>query len=135
MLVNEKKAKSALNKKMNKAEATIKSERKAEDFIRKADKKLEHSKLKKGLDYIPTMIQLIKSYIKKEYSEIPLGTILAILAALIYWVAPIDIIPDFVPFAGYIDDGAVVTACLTMVKSDLDEFKAWCSINKGNTSL
>ena len=52
---------------------------------------------------VPVMISLIKSYIEKEYTEIPLGTIIAVISALIYVVSPIDIIPDSIPGAGYID--------------------------------
>ena len=74
---------------------------------------------------IPLLISCLKSYIKREYTEIPLGSMLAIVSALIYWVSPIDIIPDCIPGVGYIDDTAVVLACLAMVKADLDDYKKW----------
>ena len=37
------------------------------------------------LAIVPTMISLVRSYTKKEYTEIPLGTIIAIVSALIYF--------------------------------------------------
>ena len=50
---------------------------------------------------------------------------MAIISALIYFVSPFDIIPDSIPGAGYIDDGVVITVCLKMVDSDLQEYKIW----------
>ena len=72
------------------------------------------------------MYQLVESYIKREYTDIPLTSIISILAALIYVVSPIDLIPDFIPVAGYLDDVAVVTLVLSLgVGHDLEKYKSW----------
>ena len=71
------------------------------------------------------MISLIRNYVKKEYTEIPLGTIIAILSALIYIISPIDFVPDAIPGAGYIDDALVIGACLKLVSSDVDDYEKW----------
>ena len=39
-----------------------------------------------------------------NYKKIPFGTIAAVVASLLYFVSPIDVIPDFIPVIGYIDD-------------------------------
>lgn len=52
------------------------------------------------------------------------------ISALIYFVSPVDIIPDFLPVVGYLDDAAVVAACIKLVKSDIDDYKQWRKINK-----
>lgn len=57
------------------------------------------------------MILLVRNYIKKEYTEIPLGSIIAIISALIYVISPADLIPDNIPGIGYLDDAAVVAVC------------------------
>ena len=41
-----------------------------------------------------------------------------------YALSPIDLIPDFIPLVGYVDDAAVIAACLAMVREDLARFKA-----------
>lgn len=56
---------------------------------------------------------------------IGIGSIIAIVSATAYLVSPVDLIPDFIPGAGYLDDVAVVGACLDPVKSDVDEYVAW----------
>lgn len=82
--------------------------------------------LGKVIDDIISMYQLVESYIKQEYTDIPLTSIISILAALIYVVSPIDLIPDFIPGAGYLDDFAVVTFVLSLgVGHDLEKYKSW----------
>lgn len=127
MKISDKKATAALEKKAKKAEKYVNNKKKSERLVNKADTKVDRVKLKGALEYIPTMIALIKSYIKREYSEIPVGTIVTIIAAVIYFVSPIDLIPDFIVGLGYIDDASVVAVCCAAVKADLDEYREWCN--------
>jgi uncharacterized membrane protein YkvA (DUF1232 family) len=39
----------------------------------------------------------------------PLWVKLSIVAALGYFICPVDLIPDFIPFTGYLDDLAMLT--------------------------
>ncbi len=47
------------------------------------------------------------------------------LGALIYFVSPVDLIPDMIPGVGYVDDAAVIAFALTMVGDDLEDYKNW----------
>jgi uncharacterized membrane protein YkvA (DUF1232 family) len=49
----------------------------------------------------------------------------AIVAALLYVLSPIDLLPDFIPIVGYVDDALVVAACLALVEQDLINYKEW----------
>ncbi|MGI1660022.1 MAG: YkvA family protein [Desulfitobacterium sp.] len=71
------------------------------------------------------LIQIVKAYITKEYREIPIGSIIAIFAALIYFLSPIDIIFDYIPGVGYVDDMFVLGLVLKQVDSDLLNFRDW----------
>ncbi|MGE4272754.1 MAG: YkvA family protein [Desulfitobacterium sp.] len=71
------------------------------------------------------LIQIVKAYISKEYREIPIGSIVAIFAALIYFLSPIDIIFDYIPGVGYVDDMFVLGLVLKQVDSDLQKFRDW----------
>ena len=42
-----------------------------------------------------------------------------------YVLNPFDLVPDFIPLVGQIDDAAVVAACLLMVRQDLHRYKKW----------
>lgn len=83
------------------------------------------SNAKKIVDDIPKLIWLVRDYKNKRYREIPYASIVAIVAAFIYIVSPIDLIPDVVPLAGWLDDIAVVSIVLNIVSNDLDDYWDW----------
>ena len=108
------------------AEVLLQDEDKMERFLQRLEKKLRIVPLVGDrLAVVPVMVSLLKNYYKKEYTDIPIGTILAIISALLYFVSPIDIVPDSVPALGYFDDAAVVTACWMLVESDVKEYTQW----------
>ena len=124
--MNEEQAEEELKKGYDKAKKLLEDTDKIEVFLQKIEKKLKViPKVGETFAIVPTMISLIRNYVKKEYTEIPLGTIIAILSALIYIISPIDFVPDAIPGAGYIDDALVIGACLKLVGSDVDDYEKW----------
>jgi uncharacterized membrane protein YkvA (DUF1232 family) len=75
--------------------------------------------------YLMGMIRLIRAYHQREYRDSSSQSLLIIIAALIYFVSPDDVIPDSVPVFGHIDDALVVRLALKSVAADLDAFMAW----------
>lgn len=119
-------AQEELKKNYGKAEKILKSEDKFEKFMRKLEKKIEGLPMGASvLSYIPTMGSLVNAYVKRKYTEVPVGTIIAIVAALIYYIAPTDVIPDSIPVIGKIDDIGVIATCLPLIKKDLDDYVLW----------
>ena len=57
----------------------------------------------------------------------PMRLIVAFLLGIAYLVSPIDIVPDVIPFAGWIDDLVVVTAVLRLARFDLERYRRWRS--------
>ncbi|MFR1842219.1 MAG: YkvA family protein [Oscillospiraceae bacterium] len=128
---DENQAQNELKKGYKKAEILLHDENKLEIFLQKIENKLTIVPIVgNALSYIPVMISMIRSYVRKEYTEIPIGSIISMISALIYFVSPVDIISDFLPVVGYLDDAAVVAACIKLVKSDIDDYKQWRKINK-----
>jgi uncharacterized membrane protein YkvA (DUF1232 family) len=74
---------------------------------------------------IKLFFAIIQDYVKGNYREVPYWTIAAIVAALLYVLSPVDLIPDFIPVVGYVDDALVMAACLKMVEQDLYKYKEW----------
>ena len=70
-------------------------------------------------------MSLVKDYYKGNYRNIPYKTISAAVVGLLYVINPIDIIPDFIPFIGHIDDVLVLRFCLKLVEKDLAKYKSW----------
>lgn len=89
------------------------------------EKKAKSGALNRFVNEIKLMFSMVQDYWKGEYREVPWMTIAAIVAALLYVISPVDLIPDFIPGIGLVDDAAVVAACLTMVQSDFEAYKEW----------
>ena len=81
--------------------------------------------LAKFVDDCKLLIVAVKDYWHGKYKRIPYWTIAAIVVALLYVLNPFDLIPDFIPIFGQIDDAAVVAACLLLVRQDLQKYKKW----------
>ena len=130
---NEETAKKELEKGYKDAEKLLEDSEKMEAFLQKLENKLKVIPVAGDtLAMVPIMISLIRSYIKKEYTEIPIGTIVAVISALAYVLSPVDVITDVIPGIGYIDDAAVILACLKLVGSDVEEYQKWRKDNKKN---
>jgi uncharacterized membrane protein YkvA (DUF1232 family) len=98
-------------------------------LIGKEDKlkeKLEdNSYLEPFSDDLMLFMGLIKDYYKGDYRKIPFRTISAGVIGAIYTLNPIDLIPDSIPFIGYIDDALVLKFCLKQAQKDLQKYKVW----------
>ena len=123
---DEQKALKELEKGYKEAEKLLENEDKLERFLQRLEKKLKIIPIAGDkLAVVPVMASLLKNYAEKEYTDIPIGTIIAIISALMYFVSPIDFVPDSIPVLGYFDDAAVVSACWKLVQSDVDEYVEW----------
>jgi uncharacterized membrane protein YkvA (DUF1232 family) len=75
--------------------------------------------------YLQAMLRLIRAYAGGLYREIPRDAFLTIVAALSYLVDPFDLIPDEIPFLGFVDDTTVIAFALSRTKGALDDFMEW----------
>jgi uncharacterized membrane protein YkvA (DUF1232 family) len=81
--------------------------------------------LSKFVDDCKLLIAAVKDYWHGKYRRIPYWTIAAIVVSLLYVLNPLDLIPDFIPLLGQVDDAAVLAACLLLVRQDLHKYKKW----------
>lgn len=109
------------------AEQHSKDKGKASQLVQKASKKASKNQnsLNGVWSTLQTFIQMIKAWVKGEYKEIPYRTLIMILIGLLYFVSPIDLIPDFILGLGLIDDVAVISFLMKGIKKDLQSFKDW----------
>jgi uncharacterized membrane protein YkvA (DUF1232 family) len=80
---------------------------------------------KESWAYLQAMLRLLNSYQRGEYREVPVKALISIIAAIAYVVNPFDLIPDSVPFLGYLDDAAVIAFAVRRTKDVLDDFMLW----------
>ena len=124
--ISEKEAKSALNANKKQAEELLQDKEKMNSFLAQLDKKFNAiTGFKDKFNDIPIIIQLIKDYTSGRYKAIPLGTIIALICALIYFLSPVDLIPDTIPGVGYLDDLTVIGLAIKFASTDFDDYKEW----------
>ena len=73
-----------------------------------------------------TMTQLLTDCARGIYEKLPRWTVFGLTAALVYAFSPIDLILDIIPFAGYLDDTAVIWLILELgLARDLMQYRDW----------
>jgi uncharacterized membrane protein YkvA (DUF1232 family) len=103
-------------------------------LLKKLSEKIAATNFKevKAKDKFLVLGRMIKAYAMGQYREIPWKTLLLITAGIIYFVNPLDLIPDWIPFAGLTDDFGILMWIYTSLKSDIDLFMAWENAQKSN---
>lgn len=109
----------------NKADDYINDKDKAKKLVDEAKKKAKRKgPLEELWEDIQLLFGIISDWATGKYTDVPKGSIIAIIIGLLYFVSPIDLIPDFLP-GGLLDDAAVLALVIAQVKSDLDKYKQW----------
>jgi uncharacterized membrane protein YkvA (DUF1232 family) len=83
------------------------------------------SLLSRQLSKIKFLVMMLKDYWNGEYREVPWGIIASIVVVLIYILSPIDLIPDFIPGAGYIDDVGLLGFVWKFISYDVEKYCQW----------
>ena len=74
---------------------------------------------------VPLMASMVKSYVSKEYTAVSPKVVIALVSAFLYLVKSKDLIPDYIPVIGLVDDLAVAAVALTVCKPELEAYAAW----------
>ena len=96
------------------------------DAYKKASEKNDVGTLAhEAWETLQTMFRLIRASVSGEYTGVPTSTVAAAVAVFIYFLSPIDLIPDFIPVLGLLDDVALVAWFSTTLKHEMDRFHEW----------
>lgn len=74
---------------------------------------------------LAVLLRMMTAWAQRSYQRVPWTVLLLVTGAVVYFVAPIDLIPDALIGIGFVDDVAVVTAVVRTVRDELDRFRAW----------
>jgi uncharacterized membrane protein YkvA (DUF1232 family) len=69
--------------------------------------------------------RLSRAYASGEYKALPWKSVMTILAAIIYFMNPVDLIPDFIPGIGLTDDFGVLIWVYNALSAEIDRFLEW----------
>jgi uncharacterized membrane protein YkvA (DUF1232 family) len=73
-------------------------------------------------DKVRTLLRMLRAYINGEYREIPWRSLLMIIGSLIYFLMPLDLIPDFIPVTGFADDISIIFLVFNSINEDITAF-------------
>lgn len=131
---NEKRAQKELKQGHRQAQKLLREPDKLEQFLQTLEKKLDQIPIiGKELKMLPILVSLLRSYVKQDYQEVPVATIVAITSALIYFLSPMDGLPDFIPLYGYSDDAIVLGTCWKIAQYDIKDYVEWRKVRYLNT--
>ncbi|XJZ28276.1 YkvA family protein [Bacillota bacterium Lsc_1132] len=110
-----------------KAKEYLNKPKKTERLLTKALKKAMNHRdsLGNAWDKLKLLTDLVRTYTKGEYRNVSPATILTVIGAIIYFVSPVDLVPDFIAGLGLFDDAAVIGFTLKRISSELEAFKEW----------
>lgn len=110
------------------AQAIIHQEKKVVELVQNVGKKLtkfaHHPRVKLVTEPVGIFIRMIKAHFAGTH-KISIGTLGMIVLALVYFLSPLDLVPDFLGVFGFADDISVILAVYAKVKDEVEQFLKW----------
>jgi uncharacterized membrane protein YkvA (DUF1232 family) len=110
------------------AESLVANPDRVQELLDDADRKQSSAggaKLREMREHLSVAIALVKAWIAGDYRQVSNKTIVILVAALLYFVMPLDVVPDFLFGLGFFDDAAVLVYAFSQLKGEIAAFKAW----------
>ena len=112
------------------AKKTVKDRKKLSDVLSKLAQKIQNSaanspswnELKSKVNTLASMLQC---HVSGKYKAFSNASLLLIVFALLYFIAPTDAIPDFIPALGFTDDASVLYLIYRKLNNDIERFLQW----------
>jgi len=80
--------------------------------------------LKSALKNVRVLYALFKDTVNGKY-KLPPTSVAMIGGGLLYFILPADLIPDFIPVIGYLDDLAILTTIMNSLKNEINAYRIW----------
>ncbi len=96
---------------------------KVQEGLAKAN--INKDKLAAVWDKMQLLFELAKDYANGNYKDVSNASIVAIIGSLLYFISPIDVIPDFILGIGFLDDAFIIGYVFNKVAKELDKYQDW----------
>jgi uncharacterized membrane protein YkvA (DUF1232 family) len=71
------------------------------------------------------LFSLAKDYTNGNYKNISRSSIIAVVGSLLYFISPLDVIPDFILGLGFLDDAFIIGYVFNKIAKELDQYQEW----------
>lgn len=94
-------------------------------LLREAAEKAQRyrQQLNRVWDQLELLLNLVRAYVRGEYRRVPWKALVLMVGALLYFLNPMDIVPDFLAGIGFIDDATVIAMVVQAVREELEKFR------------
>ncbi|WP_377891424.1 YkvA family protein [Alkalihalobacillus sp. R86527] len=120
---------SVFKKMTQKAVSVVKDKDQLKEVSLESLKKGALYKGKKGMNDmvvdVKTFSRLVQEVRKGEYKDISRKAVIMIVGGLLYFISPLDAVPDFLAGVGLLDDVAVIGFVAGQLKQELEKFREW----------
>ena len=89
---------------------------------------VEHRRQTHAVKLLLKNVRLLFAMIRDKRFHMSLRAKAIVVGALVYFIVPIDAVPDFIPLIGYLDDAGVISA---VVHALVEEIRAYESFRTG----
>ena len=115
---------------LNKAEGYLKQPLRIKQLLNDAYKKASEKKdfgtiAHEVWENLQTLGRLIKASVSGDYHGVPTSTLIGGVAVFLYFLTPIDFVPDFIPVIGLLDDVSLLAWFMTSIKGEMEKFAEW----------
>ena len=119
-----------------KASELIEDKEKTKKTLNEAYVKASKNKENMGSiwDQFQLLLSLAKDYFNGSYKDISKNSILAIVAGMLYFLSPVDLLPDFLLGFGLIDDVFILGLVIKQVAQDLQKYQQWKVVKEMTTN-
>jgi len=74
---------------------------------------------------LQTMLRLLLRWVDRSYRRVSWTPLVLVAGAVLYFVVPVDVIPDALGAVGFVDDVTVISTVVGRVRHELDRFREW----------
>ncbi|MFK7913105.1 MAG: YkvA family protein [Pseudomonadales bacterium] len=120
-----------------KAVQLVRDPARALDLARQAAAKLDRAgdSVSQVQQELATMVAMLKAWARGDYPGVSRSALLSIVAGVLYFVSPLDAIPDFLLGIGLVDDVAVIGYIVKQLRSELAAFALWQSQQRATENV
>ncbi len=112
-----------------KAEAYVNNPQKTNELLQSAFRKANDNRhidpVNKIWERVQLLFSLIKDWVDGQYRQVSKKSILMILAGILYFVSPLDLVPDWIFGLGLLDDATVLAFIINRLDKEIGLYKTW----------
>lgn len=74
---------------------------------------------------LQVLSRMLRAVLRKEYTALPWSSLVKALGGIIYFLFIADLIPDFIPLLGLVDDAGIIAWVISSIRKDVTAFQDW----------